>query len=799
MSLTIDNSILSDIGKTLEEEYSNIRFLFQIDFSEDDYSNLKKLFQNDVLLQTTYFDKNFFFSYFKNRPFNRIPFLLLIIGFVRYEYLDAKNGSNFFQNFLSNILINNYAKELDFRKQIIEYFFKWRGISSVEEEGLYIFSLQNKGVSLKLKDCGRQKYLNSFLYHAGGICNNDDLKSYLKIIRFLSEKIDIRIEFTKEDIINLYKQIDFKIYNNNVEKFFDILTIENIEIQKYYFDFIKQSIYLLKKQNYIGIFDLPIHVKNYLLFTGVYGKEINKINLIESDFLYQNEEIIFRPSFRNIYNQFEIFSFKIGDKLKIVNKQYDNYIEDDFEDFFIEIKNPKEAIKIEMYINDIFFKSFEIELFKNKFILLDDDFNIKSLNNTKEIDIPKNDENKKYYIITEEILELTEVTNKNLDSLFFYELFLDGKISSITINNIEYEISFQPKFDSEIEFKDDEFIYFSSLPSFVLSKKDENRFEAMDLFSNEKLSYQEFKNFNKCIGKFEINIGLKSYKIIIIQGFEIVKWFNWYEKDKIIKIALENKDIRTNETYEEIIDDKRILTFDILKLTNPILVFNQINGEDIHISIKEPKTELFLIDKRKNITKVTNKQNNIKLSKLKEFRRLKIVLNNFPPKIKFEKAEIEKDIIEVTNSSNEYYLNTKDIVESFENSQKSNISIKLKNKYNYLNIVNIINDTQIDKVEKNDNFIRISDVEFLMSNYQYLKVYIDNKPYEITEIYEDSPSGFTDFYISMEEVRKTKKENKIKRPFTTIEKDGLYVKVCDIKYDDLDEIEYKNLGEIEYE
>ena len=249
---------------------------------------LKELFQKDVLLQSTYFEKDFFFSYFKNHPNYRVPFLLLIIGFVRYEYLDANNGSNFFQNFLENILNNKKAEAIDFRNQIIDYFFKWRGISSLEEEGLYIFSLQNKGVSLKLKDCGKQKYINSFLYHAGCICNNDDLKIYLRVLKFLSEKIDIEIEFVSEDITNLYNQIDFKIYNNNVEKFFDILTT-NTEIQKYYFDFIKQSIYLLKKQNYIGMFDLPIHVKNYLLFTGVYGKEINKINLIESDFIYQNE------------------------------------------------------------------------------------------------------------------------------------------------------------------------------------------------------------------------------------------------------------------------------------------------------------------------------------------------------------------------------------------------------------------------------------------------------------------------------------------------------------------------------
>lgn len=800
MSSKLKNMTLNDIGKAYEERYSNIRFLFEIDFSEDDYMILKELFQKDVLLQSTYFEKDFFFSYFKNHPNYRVPFLLLILGFVRYEYLDANNGSNFFSNFLENILNNQKAKVFDFRNQIIDYFFKWRGISTLEEEGLYIFSLQNKGVSLKLNNSGKHKYINSFLYHAGCICNNnDDLKYYLRVIKFLLEKIDIEIEFVKEDIIDLYNQIDFKIYNNNVKKFFDILITENIEIQKYYFDFIKQSIYLLKKQNYIGLFDLPLHIRNYLLFTGVYGKEINKINLLESDFVYQNEEITFKPSFKNIYNQFETLSFRIGDKLKRVDKEYDNYVEDDFEEFYVSIKNPKEAIKIEMYINDIFFKNFEIELFKNKFILLDDDLNVKSLNNTKEIDIPKGDEGEKYYIITEDILELKEVTNENLDSLFFYEILLDGEILSIIVNNIEYEISFQAKFDSQIEFKDEEFIYFSNLPNFILSKKDEHRFEAINLFSNEKLNYNEFNNFNKDICKFEINIGLKSYKIIIIKGFEIVKWFNWYEKDKTIKIALENKNIKTNQSLEEVLDNKRVLTFEVEKLTNPILVFNQINGENIHIHIKEPKIELSLIDKRKNITKITNKQNNIKLSKLKEFRRLKVILKNFPQKIKFEKAQIEKDIVEINHSLNEYSLSVNDIIESLEHSKRSNISIKLKNKYNYLNIANIINDTQIDKVEKNDNFMKISDIEFLMSNFQSLKVYIDNKPYEITEIYEDSPSGFTDFYISMEEVRKTKRENKIKRPFTTIEKNGLYVKVCDIKYDDSDEIEYKNLGEPEYE
>ncbi|MDZ7818554.1 MAG: hypothetical protein U5K55_08020 [Aliarcobacter sp.] len=199
MNSQLENMTLNDIGKAYEERYSNIRFLFEIDFLEDDYMILKELFQKDVLLQSTYFEKDFFlFLIFKNYPNYRVPFLLLIIGFVRYEYLDANNGSNFFLTFLENILNNQKAKVFDFRNQIIDYFFKWRGISTLEEEGLYIFSLQNKGVSLKLNNCGKHKYINSFLYHAGCICNNDDLKTYLRVIKILLEKIDIEIEFVKK-------------------------------------------------------------------------------------------------------------------------------------------------------------------------------------------------------------------------------------------------------------------------------------------------------------------------------------------------------------------------------------------------------------------------------------------------------------------------------------------------------------------------------------------------------------------------------------------------------------------------
>ena len=56
MSSKLKNMTLNDIGKAYEERYSNIRFLFEIDFSEDDYMILKELFQKDVLLQSTYFE-----------------------------------------------------------------------------------------------------------------------------------------------------------------------------------------------------------------------------------------------------------------------------------------------------------------------------------------------------------------------------------------------------------------------------------------------------------------------------------------------------------------------------------------------------------------------------------------------------------------------------------------------------------------------------------------------------------------------------------------------------------------------
>jgi len=183
-----DITSLEDLGLKIDKKYPNIRFLFEIDFSKDDYLCIKQLFQEGYQLKNTYFKNDFFIRYFRNNKRHRIPFLILLIGFVRYEYLNDENQANFFNNFLRNILKNNKANAQDFRKALIDYFFRWRGKKKYDKRGLYIYDIQTSDVSLKLEDSGKNKYLNSFIFHSGGI-SEQDLKEYLKIIKYLSHNI----------------------------------------------------------------------------------------------------------------------------------------------------------------------------------------------------------------------------------------------------------------------------------------------------------------------------------------------------------------------------------------------------------------------------------------------------------------------------------------------------------------------------------------------------------------------------------------------------------------------------------
>ena len=183
-----ESQTLDEIGIYINKNYRNIRFLFEIEFSKDDYLKIKKLFEKENKFKNTYFKNNFFLTYFRNHNYHRIPFLILLIGFIRYEYLNNLNQANFFNNFLRNILKNNKANAQDFRKALIDYFFRWRGKKKYDKRGLYIYDIQTSDVSLKLEDSGKNKYLNSFIFHSGGI-SEQDLKEYLKIIKYLSHNI----------------------------------------------------------------------------------------------------------------------------------------------------------------------------------------------------------------------------------------------------------------------------------------------------------------------------------------------------------------------------------------------------------------------------------------------------------------------------------------------------------------------------------------------------------------------------------------------------------------------------------
>ena len=150
-----EHQTLESLGQYIINKYRNIRFLFEIDFSKDDYVEIKKLFQQETQLQDTCFKDDFFIKYFKSYTNYRIPFLLLIIGFIRYEYLNDENQANFFDNFLKHILQNHQANAIDFRKSLIDYFFRWRGNKEFDEDGLYIYDMQTSDVSLRLEDSGK--------------------------------------------------------------------------------------------------------------------------------------------------------------------------------------------------------------------------------------------------------------------------------------------------------------------------------------------------------------------------------------------------------------------------------------------------------------------------------------------------------------------------------------------------------------------------------------------------------------------------------------------------------------------
>jgi hypothetical protein len=77
------NVSIDDVGILISKLYPSIRFLFEIDFTKDDYLWIEKLFLNNTLIHADYISKGYFQRYFRNYKLHRIPFLLLIVGFIR--------------------------------------------------------------------------------------------------------------------------------------------------------------------------------------------------------------------------------------------------------------------------------------------------------------------------------------------------------------------------------------------------------------------------------------------------------------------------------------------------------------------------------------------------------------------------------------------------------------------------------------------------------------------------------------------------------------------------------------------
>jgi len=767
---------LNDLGIEIYKQYPNVRFLFEIDFSKDDYLYIKQLFQKDYQLKDTYFQNDFFIRYFRNNQNHRIPFLILLVGFIRYEYLNDENRANFFDNFLKNILQNNKADAKDLRKSIVDYFFRWRGNKIHDEQGLYIYETQTSGVGLRLEEAGKHKYLNSFIFHSGGV-SEQDLKEYLKIIKYLS-KNNFDYSISLHDLYELYQNKDFKVYSKKLDNLFSLLNSDS-EISKYIRDFIIQSVSILSnyKQNFD--FELPLYIKNYLLFVGKYGKDLEKININETDFLYENRIVMFNPNFKDIYKNIDQISFRIEDNILNIDKEYDIYTQNDFENFKLPIRNIGNPFTIELLIDNHLFKRFEINLFKNDFILLDTNYDVKNILN-KEIYIPKYDENKNYYIISKKQLKDLALSDIKLENYFIYLLPLDINNSTININDIEYYLYFSPKILSDVKYKDNEnFLYVSELPKFQLSLKDKEKFIALDLFTNDELSYETFYKYDEDIGKFQITINNKTFNIIYINGFEILQWFNWYDKDKIIKIKLSSQKIKVNSDETE--NNNGITHIFKLKERENTLVFNQLNGKNIHLEILKPEIQLSFLDKRKNETKIKSK--NIRFERLNFYRQLKIKLINYPSFIKFEKIKIGDDEIDITKNFNSYFISINKIKNLLENNNKDHISLTLKNEYYFLPITNIIfdNSTTMDNQKRTE--IRIDDIDFLIHNTNNIKYYIKNKPYFINGIEYIEISGFKTQMLVLREIRQTQRETIIKKSFDIIKKDGLYVELKDIDYE----------------
>jgi len=781
---------LDEYGYYINNEYPNVRFIFEIHYTRDDYIFLKEHFFDESDFNQTEFSSDYFQSYFKNHPSHRLLFLMMLTGFIRYEYLNDENGSNFFSNFLKNCLYNEAANIQTFRNNLINYFFKFMGNRQFETQGLYLYGTQTDSVSLKLEEAGHNKFLNSFILHAGGISERD-LNEYMKIIKCISEK-DSVMTFSNKELYSLSESCDH--YNNRLKKFFKFLLSER-EVGDFVKYIIMKSIAFYHNSGGTAVlntnfsFELPRFIKNYLLFTGKYGDELEKYNINTSNVYYENQNLVLSPNYSRVFSNMQDISFHINGKIYSVSKSRDLFVKDDFINFKIVLENIEQTQQADLYVDGHLYKRYEFNLFKHSFVLFNSVFSVKNILRDT-IEIPVSDEDNYLYMLTREILDHIvedEFKIKHKD-YYLYKVKTDRTLCKINIGNKQYEMHYQPKFTAEYFYKNDEgYEYFGIIPEFAaFSEKDANNFVALDLLNNVELTYQEYLQYSDVIGKFNISIGLYNFKVIYIDGFEIVEWFRWYDSEKTIEISVASDKIKTNSS-EEFVDHNKITHIYDIDVENKDIIFNTLEGKQVVLSIVKPSMKFTFIDKRKQ--KHLIKSKNIHLGTLSTYKKLTIELFNFPAAIKFTKLDINGKEINVNKIENKYYISLKELKEVCINNPASHYALKLVGKgHYYLPILNIIDpslteDTELIQFGVRD-VVKITSVDFIKETIGEIKYYIRDqgkmKAFFATNVEYNAIYDLE--MIKFVEARETQRETAIIKPHKTILNEGMYVDKKDLDW-----------------
>ena len=779
---------LDEYGHYINIEYPNVRFVFEIHYTRDNYIFLKEHFFDETDFNQTQFSSDYFQVYFRNHPTHRLLFLMMLAGFIRYEYLNDENGSNFFSNFLKNCLYNETANIQTFRGNLINYFFKFMGDRQFDVQGLYLYTTQTGKVSLKLEEAGHNKFLNSFILHAGGISERD-LHAYMHIIKFISEN-ESTITLSSKELYDVYK--NYKHYNNRLKKFFEFL-LSKSEVADFVRYIIIKSIdcyHNLCNSAFLNndfSFELPRFIKNYLLFTGKYGKELEKYNINESNVYYENQNLILSPNYSHVFSKMQNISFHINSKIYTINKNRDLFVKEDFESSKIVLDNIEQTQQIDLYIDGHLYKRYEFNLFKHGFVLFNSLYSVKRISRDT-IEVPIADEDNYFYILSRKTLDnnIEDKFKIKHKDYYLYKVKTDRSLSKINIGNKQYAMHYQPKFTTEYDYKNDEgYEYFGVIPEFsALSEGDTKSFIALDLLSNVELTYQEYLAYSDVIGKFDISIGIHNFKVIYIDGFNIEEWFRWHDSEKTVEISVTTNKIKTNST-EEVIDDNKIIHIFDLNTEKKNLVFNTIEGKQVTLPILKPSMKFTFIDKRKQ--KYTIKSKNIYLATLSNYRKLTIELLNFPNAVKFTKLDVNGQTININKIENKYYVSLKELKEICVENPASHYPLKLVGNGNYyldtLNILDpeITNDQELTKFGVRD-IVKIRSVDFINDTMGEMKYYIMTdgklKPYFAIKIEYDSYYNLE--MVTFIEARNTKDENKNIRSSKMISQDGIYVDKKDL-------------------